>query len=326
MSARSYYLDNLRAIACITVILLHISGPYLYITNSVEFQFVNFLHSLSRFCVPIFLMISGTLLLGKKQYWKTFYKDRIPKLLKPLIFWSLFYFVILISINSLIHKNFSFIELTEILKNSILYGAAYHLWYMYLIITIYLVLPFFSNFDNLFYNRHVLYLSSIWMCLLVIAQFLPELTLMSWLRFLIGYFGYLVLGYYCSKISPGVIGSSVVFVLGLLSTFLPNFYSVELNYSWFYYLNINVVFLSGGVYLLLKELNTKSDMLNLIAQHSFGIYFIHLFFIMLLNKIWIPGSFYAPIQILVSTILCLMMSYYAIVFLKRIKPLASFIY
>lgn len=323
---RQSYLDNLRAVACIAVILLHISGPYLYTTsNIVEFQLVNFLHSLSRFCVPIFLMISGALLLGKKHYWMQFYKDRLAKIIKPLVFWSVFYILLYLSIIVFVDKSLSWEVTIDLIESSVVNGAAYHLWYMYLIIAIYLVLPFLSNFNQRFYTKHVFFLVLIWLFVLVLAQFVSGYKTVAWLRLGIGYFGYLILGYYCAKLNLSLLSSVLIFMLGLIGTFLPNYLSVSLDYKWYYYLNINVVLLSSGLFLIFKSLEFNSNILNLIAQKSFGIYFIHLFFIMLLNKMILPSSFFAPIQILVNTSLCLVLSYFTITQLKSIKFLAPYI-
>ena len=63
---RIYYLDILRVIACLFVILIHSSAQYV-IENvgSLNFWTGNIIDGLSRVAVPIFVMISGALLLDK---------------------------------------------------------------------------------------------------------------------------------------------------------------------------------------------------------------------------------------------------------------------
>src|SRR3546814_13654277 len=51
----------------------------------------NFDDSLTRSCVPVFLMISGVLLLGKQETLAVFFRKRFARILPPLLFWSLFY-------------------------------------------------------------------------------------------------------------------------------------------------------------------------------------------------------------------------------------------
>ena len=96
---RLIYVDNLRAFAIVAVILLHVSGPYLLLNNnadSINWQFVNLLHSISRVCIPVFLMISGALLLNRDYSWKTFYTTNLIRLIKPFLFWTAFYLVFFI--------------------------------------------------------------------------------------------------------------------------------------------------------------------------------------------------------------------------------------
>lgn len=65
---RVYYLDILRVLACIAVIMIHASGDYVLDNfGSSNFMIGNVLDSLSRIGVPIFVMISGSLLLDENH-------------------------------------------------------------------------------------------------------------------------------------------------------------------------------------------------------------------------------------------------------------------
>lgn len=62
MLKRNKSIDNLRTISCFLVILLHVSAGYVIknIENyNVQFTIGNFYDSLSRICVPIFILLSG---------------------------------------------------------------------------------------------------------------------------------------------------------------------------------------------------------------------------------------------------------------------------
>ena len=81
-SGRIYYLDILRVIACISVIMIHSSAEYVIKDiGSFNFWIGNILDGLSRIGVPLFVMISGTLLLDKnykfdkKKLMEKFLKD-----------------------------------------------------------------------------------------------------------------------------------------------------------------------------------------------------------------------------------------------------------
>lgn len=58
---RIYYLDILRVIACVSVIMIHTSGGYVDVNfNGLNFLVGNISDLLSRIVVPLFVMISGT--------------------------------------------------------------------------------------------------------------------------------------------------------------------------------------------------------------------------------------------------------------------------
>ena len=64
---RLYYIDHLRVFACLMVITIHISSEYMFLGNigSRSFMLYYMLDSFSRSCIPIFLMITGALYLGR---------------------------------------------------------------------------------------------------------------------------------------------------------------------------------------------------------------------------------------------------------------------
>lgn len=73
---RVIYFDYLRIISVFAVIVLHISGQNWNGTDvsSFEWNVFNAFDSLTRWCVPVFVMISGALFLDKEQPLKSFSK------------------------------------------------------------------------------------------------------------------------------------------------------------------------------------------------------------------------------------------------------------
>lgn len=63
---RILYLDVLRALAIIFVVFMHMAN--LFSTNLSNYNVVIPINSLTRICIPLFLMISGTLLIGQEKY------------------------------------------------------------------------------------------------------------------------------------------------------------------------------------------------------------------------------------------------------------------
>lgn len=330
------WIQNLRFLACIAVVFLHISGPWLYEIHKIDNKSwiaVTAIHSFTRFCVPVFLMITGALIFKKEHNVVEFYKIRLSRIFRPLIFWSIFYITIFITFYIYNRSLTTFWDIFLFIINSIINGAAYHFWYLYLITILYLFIPFTLRlFVNNKKNKQ-LYLI-IWLIILLLAQISSDNVVYFYLRFIFGYFGYLILGSYLNDIQirkPIIIYLSIsFFLIGFVYTFYPVYSSFkhfnEVAYNWFYYLNVNVVLMSAGLFLLIKNIILSNVILNDVAQHSFGIYFIHLFFIMLLNKL--TDSIYygnVLIHVFLSALLVFVLSYFSIKVFVNIPILKKYI-
>ncbi len=74
------WVDWIRALATLGVVLIHTAGPLLYGYNQMPASYwwiSNIYDSAARMCVPLFFMISGFLLLQKDDSLKTFFAKRI---------------------------------------------------------------------------------------------------------------------------------------------------------------------------------------------------------------------------------------------------------
>lgn len=69
MKERIIWLDNIRASACILVVILHTVSMYVikFDKNGIEWHTANIIDSISRICVPLFFMISGFIFMRKKE-------------------------------------------------------------------------------------------------------------------------------------------------------------------------------------------------------------------------------------------------------------------
>ena len=97
MKQRIPYLDFLRCLALLFVIVLHsitpvIINPKFY--SCTTWYLCMLINPLVRTGVPLFFMISGYLLLSRSstRHFSPFYQHNIPKLLIPLTAWNLIYY------------------------------------------------------------------------------------------------------------------------------------------------------------------------------------------------------------------------------------------
>lgn len=136
-------LYNIRIFSILAVIILHTSSVYVEngIANSsfdMNWWISDAFDSVTRWCVPVFVIISGYLLLGKNESVSIFFKKRASKILIPLIFWSLFY--TLYSVLLMIHSNHH-LKIKEIIYPFIVGKPYYHLWFVFMIPFLYLITP-----------------------------------------------------------------------------------------------------------------------------------------------------------------------------------------
>lgn len=154
-AAREVWLDLLRTICCFTVVLLHCTCNVY--KEFGENWYANMLMSaFTAFAVPCFYMISGASLLRRVQGVKETWLKRIPKLLIPLLFWSVIYIVYSgdLQLRRFIAMFFS--------------GQWAHLWFMYCILSIYILLPILSALYQQLSTKVKLYM-------LIALLFVPSL-------------------------------------------------------------------------------------------------------------------------------------------------------
>lgn len=91
---RYVYLDGIRILAAILVIIVHVIEPLalLYPMGSKRYILLKLLSAVSLSCNLLFVMISGALLLEwKEEGWAAFFKKRFLKVLIPLAVYGMLY-------------------------------------------------------------------------------------------------------------------------------------------------------------------------------------------------------------------------------------------
>lgn len=324
MNEKYFWADNLRAIATISVILLHVSSPVLYLYNSIpltDWWLGNLLNSISRFCVPIFFMLTGALLLPIKHELGNFFKKRITRILYPFIFWSIIYVVYNITNEWNLENKMSSIDIIRYAYGQLKNGASIHLWYVYTIIGIYMIFPIISKWIANSTQKEILYYLVVWFAItLVNLSFFKIYKPNIDLRYFSGCLGYPILGYYLVRENEyyrNKLWSSLMFILGTLATmvgtFLLTWRKGQFEDEFYSFLSPNVIVLSTGVFLLILNMNCRigfiKRVINLISKYSYGIYLSHILVIYLLQTAGISWSFLTPIiGIPLTTIACLAIS------------------
>ncbi|TQI78119.1 surface polysaccharide O-acyltransferase-like enzyme [Serratia fonticola] len=126
------WVDNLRAVACMMVVMIHATTYYVttgMVVGEHNWDMANILNSLSRVGVPLFFMISGLLFFGERSA----NKKHFTRIACCIVFYSV---IALIYIACFTRIGF-WPSLYALLQKPVFY----HLWFFYAIAVIYLLSP-----------------------------------------------------------------------------------------------------------------------------------------------------------------------------------------
>lgn len=297
------WLDVVRFVAMFTVVCCHCTDPFNFYPgtppNIGEIKLWGAIYgALLRPCVPLFVMITGALLLPVRGEISVFYKKRIPRVLWPFLIWSVIYNLFpwitgVLGIKPEVILDFFPCSGEEVMRQSLPVSLDYiaqipfnfsivdvHMWYIYLLIGLYLYLPVFSAWVEKASDKAKLWFLGAWAVTLLLPyynQFVAQYLwgTCSWnafgmLYYFAGFNGYLLLGHYLRNLdwSLGkilaiglpmfVIGYAVTFFGFRYITALPEF-SDEMLELFFTYCSLNVVMMTIPVFMLCKKVNFRSE-------------------------------------------------------------------
>ena len=128
------WLDNLRVNATIGVILIHASATILFRFTKVPadyWWFANLYNGGYRYVVPIFVMLSGALLLPREEAIGSFLKKSFMRIVLPFLFYNLIFTFFNWQVR-LRGKAFGYSDGITWLGEQFFNGASYHFWYIYM--------------------------------------------------------------------------------------------------------------------------------------------------------------------------------------------------
>lgn len=343
---RIVWADLLRFVAIMMVICIHCSDPFNVSPEARSNPDYNLWGSIYgaflRPCVPLFVMLTGLLLLPIQQDMGQFYKKRMMRVIVPFLIWSLLYnlFPLLTGImgcdNSILTKMFAYAgeSPSQSWESSLhnIYMIPFNfnvytipLWYIYMLIGLYLFMPFFSAWLKQATDKQMKVFLFIWGITLFIPycnEYISNYILgtCAWnnfgtLYYFAGFNGYLLLGHYLyvndkRTIGKTIILSIILFVIGYAITYIgfrdmtsKSNISEEQMELFFLYCTPNVLLMTIAVFILVQKIPIRSpfiiSMLSNITKCGLGIYMIHYFIVgigyLIIEKINIPIAFQIPI-------------------------------
>ena len=297
------WLDVVRFIAMFTVVCCHCTDPFNFYPGTApnigEIKLWGAIYgSVLRPCVPLFVMITGALLLPVRGDASTFYKKRIPRVFYPFLIWSVLYNLFpwitgLLGLNPQIILDFFPYAGEEVMQQSFSVSLEYilmipfnfsilavHMWYIYLLIGLYLYLPVFSAWVEKASERAKLMFLLAWGVTLLLPYYYQFVSNYLWgtcswnsfgmLYAFAGFNGYLFLGHYLKNLEWSLKKTLAIgipmFAAGYAVTFLgfrhitalPE-YTDEMLELFFTYCSLNVVMMTIPVFMLAKKVKVNSE-------------------------------------------------------------------
>ncbi len=297
---RTAWLDELRLLACLAVVAVHVSGEAYARFGPIpswEWWLANFMNGSSRAGVPVFAMISGALMNARDSDPATFYRKKFVRFLPVVVVWTLFYGTF-----DVVAKKLS---IMEVVRQFVANGYVYlHLWYLSMYVFLLLLIPYLAKlrFSTQCGRRDWLILVGLGVSFsglewsLEMVKQVWGITSGQWTRTFLQFIPYVMLGSLLSNSGSGVSRRVSGLALGtaLVMSWAANFLSCR-------YLGIVndalplsnssplVLAVAVAVFLFAKSRGEKSAnspaWLALLGQCSLGIYLLHPFFIWLFRRL-----------------------------------------
>jgi surface polysaccharide O-acyltransferase-like enzyme len=275
------YANVLRALAIMAVVMIHVTANLMAVDISKTWWLANVIDSFARWSVPVFVMVSGALLLGKDEPLSVFFKKRASKIIIPFLFWTFFYELFKY------RTQLDLFSVEAAIKNIYIGKAYYHLWFLYMIVGIYFVTPIFRPIAQ--NSKILLYFVVVWFLLTLenVVFYFTSMHVGFKMGMFAGFTGYFLLGYLLAKHELSKRTKILIYIggaIGLFVTIFGTYYTTHskghLDIFWLDYLSPNTVFVSMAVFILFKQMfNFNVRFINSFAAASFGIYLIHPFFL-----------------------------------------------
>lgn len=328
---KNYNLELIRMISFVLVIVIHVTNYFCRAYGRIgtgEYLFSLALDTIARVSVPCFFMISGALLLGREEplakHWK-----RLARFLTALVVWSAVYYF----------WNIFYMKSEFDIKEILWVPAEAHLWYLYAMLPIYLVLPFFQVMVR-------------GMSLRMEKAFLAVITgavVFNYAVWLLGgeayydlpivgdriYAYYIFIGYYLykyrrhiriSQMAAGILSAvSLALTFGVtwgVTAYTGIHYEDALTYAcplialgsaafFLFFIRIKGAHYTPGA--------RAAKVIDLFCGCSFGIYLIHILFLDNYKKYMLPEDLSAWIAVPVLVALIALSSFVCVWILRRTK-------
>lgn len=331
------WIDLLRVVACLMVVCSHSGDFFVARFDADRTAFLSGVcwGSALRACVPLFVMISGVLLLPVRMESGAFYRRRLGRILWPLAVWSL--------LTPFFYRLYGHAEGQQALYDVATFPLNFNytttpLWYLYMLVGLYLILPIVSPWVERASRKELKRFLYLWGFTLFIPYIRVLAPLVGYVGnyghlgifgecdwngfgtfyYVSGFLGYLILGYYLNRFPSERskiqirLRSALCFATGyaltcggylLAQEYFPGDYAY-LEIPWMFN-GFSVFLMTYGVFTALRTVRIEGHRtrkwLGRVAGLTFGIYLCHFFIVQLgydLVQAWVPVAPYLQIPVI----------------------------
>jgi len=286
---RNINLDLLKVLACVGVVLLHTAMGGFKETGS--WNFSTYLYYLGTYSIPLFFMVNGYLLLGKREITYSYILQKVKWILITVSSWSVIIW--------LFKRDFTVNPIKKIVGSLIQKGYFFQFWFFGALIIIYICLPVLKKFLNS--KRSYLYILSVLLVVGLIFELtnivhqMPIQTYVIQTFRLWTWFFYYLLGGFIAQFDKDIIKNrfkrwmKIIVVLLFLVSPLILFFLARTTYHIFFaeyfYDLLFVKVVSLGIFLTIFSLALNQDnnkWITFLSNQTMGVFIIHTY----IMKVW----------------------------------------
>lgn len=336
--SRSLSLDCIRIVAVLAVIMIHTAMEFIeFDFGSLSYMWGNIFDSLARVGVPLFVMVSGALMLNEK-------KDiPVKKVFSKYIFnvgllfvaWS-FIYVIYTTVGAILNRES--VSVSSIIKRFI--SGEFHMWYLIMIMGLYSTIPILKLFvkkENAGKIAYIIVVSIIFVFVPVLLKSVSEFSeIFVFLsrqleRFHYGFIGvfptYFITGWYVYHVD--IKYKKTIYVLSAISLLLIILLvQITGNYIDLYDNgNILVYLYSLGIFTFINDMcrnKVSTKIIEKLSNLTFGVYIIHIIVIQVVNAFFDTAQL-TPFSIIIRFGLTTVISFMGSYVLSKIPVLRKLI-
>lgn len=285
---RNHNLDLLRVFAMTAVVVIHAAAPFILGDKLPDINFATALtyDAFSRFCVPMFVMLSGAVMFSLNtdidETPLQFYARKIKRFLPPIAFWFIFYWFFSGRMSSVWQSN-SIVEAGQNVWNILTNGIPYyHLWYLYMLPGLFFLGPLLRHLKRKVTPRQWMWLGIGFLLFGILHNAKRIITGQGLPFFLepVDFIGYLILGDVLLNKRVSKAWSFVGYIAGsfVLATALYTFSLFNPGrFPFSSFLSPLIVLPTVSLFALAQQKLSvaKNKLVYELAITSFGVYLVH---------------------------------------------------